>query len=164
MLPQRVVTPWLTPIFVLFLGGCYHYIPATPDELAPAQDIRARVSLTQAEALEEILQRDNPRVINGTVVERSGESVVVDVPVTTDLQGDRLRTLRQRVTLPLNSIQELERRELARGRTYALVGASTALIAMAITGWVIQSEGGVGEELPPGEEHRGPFHIPIWSW
>ncbi len=146
------------------LAGCYHYQEVGLDELAPAQEVRIRVSITQAEILEETLRRDNPRVIRGTVAQREGGSLYLDVPVVTELRVGRMESLRQRIELPESSIQELERRHLDRGRTALVIGGTAIVIGGIVAGLIVQSEGTVGEDVPPSDENRIPISIPLGGW
>lgn len=154
---------WLAPLLVLGLGGCYHYSPMPLEELTPAQEVRARVSLQQAERLEEILVGRDPRVVEGRVAEILAEGMYLDVAVASELQGARVESYRQRVDIPFNTILELERKELSQGRTIGLVAVTVAVLGSFVAFKVIDSGGEGSQGDPPGPpENRIP--IPMLRW
>lgn len=154
---------WIVPLLALGLGGCYHYTPMTVEEVAPAQDVRARVSLQQAERLEEILVGRDPRVVEGRVAEILTQGMYLDVEVASQLQGARVESYRQRVDVPFNTILELERKELSRGRTVGMVAVAVAVVGSLVAFKVIDSGGEGSQGEPPGPpENRIPISILRW--
>jgi hypothetical protein len=154
---------WLVPLLLLGVTGCYHYVPMHLDEVTPSQEVRARVTLEQAERIEELLPRGgDPRVVEGRVAEILRETLYMDVAVATELRGTRVESFNQRLDLPLSGILEVERKELSRGRTVALVAGGVALVGSFVAIKVIDSGGGGSPGEGPGPpENRIPIPIPL---
>ncbi len=153
-------------LFVLVavpLGGCYTYTPLNLEEVSPLHEVRARVSLAEAERLEELVGRErrNPRMVEGIVAERSNETLSMDMSVASELAGARVQTFRQRVEIPVQSILEVERKELDRGRTLMLTGAVGAVLAAAVFALVID-EG--GDATRPGGPIDLESRLPAGGW
>ena len=148
---------------VMGLGGCYHYTPMHLDEVVPAQEIRTRVSLQQAEILEEIIPNRDTRVVEGRVAEILRETLYLDVAVSSEVRGTRVESLRQRVDIPFSSILEVESKQLSRGRTAALVVGGAFLLGSFVAIQVIDSGGeGSPPDGPGAPENRIPLPIPLW--
>lgn len=139
--------------------GCHHYTPIHVEELRPGMDVRARVSLQEAERLEAYLPRGDRRMLEGEFLGRQGESFVLQVPAVSELRGVRVETLHQRVSVPLAELLEVEARELSRGRTFLLAGAGVAVgtaILVATFGDSGRSERDVPPDDPGAESRSGP--------
>jgi len=145
----------------VLMAGCYRYTPVHLDELGPSQDVRARVSLEQAELLGELelTRANNPRIVEGRVAELLSETLLLDISRTKTDGGTRTRALSQRVDLPLHSILEVEAKSLNGWRTTLFVTGGAAVAAAALSAWVINSGGEVRTDLPPSDESLTPLRF-----
>jgi hypothetical protein len=141
-------------------AGCYHYVPVPVESVTPGSDIRARVSAEEARRLEPLLVRDDARVLEGLFLERQNGSILVQVPVVSELRGIRMETFHQRVDLPVSSILEMELKELDRGRTGLALGAGTVVLVALVVNQ-LRGSGSSDRDgpLPPPDEIRVPLRI-----
>lgn len=134
---------FLLPILaVLATSGCHTFQPVSVGELAPGTSVRARVTGAYADTLEALLQREDAREIEGTVVSETGSSVLLEVPVEQTLRGMRLSTLNQRVDIPTSAFVEVETKQLDRGRTLAVAGAAAAVLGTIVVVQLSKESGG----------------------
>ena len=140
----------------LAASGCFAYLPSSPQEIAPGEGVRLRLSAEEAMRYAD-LRLANPRVLEGTLVERSGSELMVEASIGASDPSRGSRILLQRVTVPISGILEVEHRRLDRLKTGLLVGGGTALLA----GLVIHNAYGSGSEgeKPPdiSEARRMPL-------
>lgn len=122
--------------FLLLSTACYSYTPGSVDAVAPDTDVRARLSATEADKLSEYMPRDS-RVLEGKVLERNGDSILMLVPVLSELRGNRVETLHQRLEVNRSGIVDLELRQLDRGKTWLIVGGGTAAVAAVVINSVV---------------------------
>ena len=145
------MTRSLLPLLLaLALGGCHTYQPIPVRELAPGSDVRVRLSGAYADSLAAVLQRDDARILEGTVVGAGGSSVLLEVPVEQSLRGMRLQTLNQRVEIPETAFLETESKELDRGRTFLAVGAAAAVASTIVVLQLTKDSGGSSNQGPGG--------------
>lgn len=138
----------LSLVVIFAATGCHTFQPSTIDEVGPGQAIRARVTGAYSDTLSTMLQRADARVVEGTVVERTGTSTLLEVPVNQSLEGIRFRTLSQRIAIPDGAIQVVETKELDRVRTFGAAGIGAALV-IAIVVNQLSGESG-GGDIPGG--------------
>ncbi len=138
----------LTLVLLLALGGCYTYRPTTFDLLAEGAEIQARLRGAEVDRLSDVLPTDG-RVVEGTVVERDGGSVFVDVRVASSLEGMQLTTLNQRIQLNRDGVVDLQLKILSRGRTWTAAGIAGAAIGFFIYKQFLEDSGGPGSGLGP---------------
>lgn len=127
---------------VVATSGCHTFQPVTVGELTPGTSVRARVTGAYADTLEALLQRDDAREIEGTVVSDAGSSVLLEVPVEQTLRGMRLSTLNQRVEIPTSAFVEVETKQLDRTRTFAVAGAAAAVLGTIVVVQLSKESGG----------------------
>jgi len=149
----------------LAASGCFAYLPSSPQEIAPGEGVRLRLSAQEAMRYAD-LRLPNPRVLEGTLVERSDSELMVEASIGTSDPARGSRILLQRVTVPVSGILDVEQRRLDRVKTGFLVGGGAAVL----TALVIHSAWGSGSESqhPPdiSEARRIPllrFAIPLGS-
>lgn len=142
-----------TLVLLLALGGCYTYSPTSFDLLSEGAEIRARLRAVEVDRLDDVLPTDS-RIVEGTVVERDGGSLFVDVTVASSLQGMRLTSLNQRIQLNRDGVLDLELRTFSRGRTWAASGIMGAAIGFFIYKQFLQDSGGSGSKLG-GDPNEG---------
>lgn len=132
---------------VLATAGCQTFQPISYDQVAPGERVRARVNSAWADSLDALLQRDG-RVVEGTVVDKPGGSLLLEVPVQNELRGMEFQTLSQRVLIPREGFVELELRELDRGRTVGVVALAGAAVGIFVAQQLTKDTG--GNRLPGG--------------
>ncbi|MDH5758858.1 MAG: hypothetical protein OEZ65_04665 [Gemmatimonadota bacterium] len=133
-------------------GGCFQYLPSTPQEIAPGQSVRVRLTPEEASRFAD-LRLASPRLLEGTVVDRSASAFMLDASVGGRAAGDGSVALSQRVNVPLSGIVEVERKEMDRARTSLLVGGGVALATVML----VKAGGAFGGSEPPsggGTEFR----------
>ncbi len=135
-----------TLVLLLALGGCYTYSPTSFDLLSEGAEIRARLRAVEVDRLDDVLPTDS-RVVEGTVVERDGESIFVDVRVASSLQGMQRTTLNQRIRLNRDGVVEVELKTFSRGRTWAAGGIIGAAIGFFVYKQFLENSGGPGTSL-----------------
>ena len=147
---------------LLPLGGCYTFRPATADQATVGEDIRVRVSGEFSDSVAPLLGMDFVRVLEGEVVTDDSESLMLQVPVSSEFAGMRLETLSQRIQIPDAALVDVEIRELSRPRTFgALAVVAGAAAAIVITQFSGDSG---GAQLPgPGRPVEEPVARPWFS-
>ncbi|MEM7417920.1 MAG: hypothetical protein AAF389_20700 [Gemmatimonadota bacterium] len=119
---------------IVALSGCYTFRPADAGDLSPGETVRVRVAGGYADSLSVLLQRPDGRLLEGSVVERDASAMLLEVQVSSELQGMRFEALNQRVEIPTTEVVEVELKELDKGKTYGVA----ALAAVAIAGIVVR--------------------------
>lgn len=148
---------WLPICIALVCGGCYTYAPLESTHLAPNTLVRARVSATEADRLQQYLPNSD-RVLEGEVVSADNAEVVIQVPATMRTSTAGIQVLHQRVSISRAGIVELESKRLSRTRTALVVGAVATAAAVVVVDAV---RGNPGKDGPPGEEPGPEFRAPI---
>lgn len=125
---------WLA---LLISTGCYHYIPAESADVPAGATVRVRVTDTQTRRFENIVPVDR-RTIQGKLVEQNTDQLLLEVPILSDLRGNRVETVAQRIDVPRTDVVDLEIRKLDRGMTALVVGAGgvagIALVTRTLVG------------------------------
>ncbi|MBT8488193.1 MAG: hypothetical protein KJO65_05105 [Gemmatimonadetes bacterium] len=150
----------LLPIALILVGtGCHTFQPASVDTVAPGERVRVRVTGAFSDSLATLLQREDARTFEATVVSEAGTSMFLDVPVQQELRGMRFETLNQRVEVPTSAFVDLETKRLDKGRSLLAGGALAAAIGAFVVIELSKESG--GGQLPgtPG----GPVDA-IVSW
>lgn len=131
----------------LLFAGCYRYVPLEPAEAPVGAEVRAHLTEGARARLQPLL-RGTERHLNGEVVGRGTDTLVLELPVAMPADGLRTRELAQRVNLSREDMVALERKELDRLRTAALVaGLGTGVVALAVKVLSGRTE---SQTLPPG--------------
>ena len=154
----------LTILCVLATSACHTFRPVVIDELTAGQNIRARITGAFSDSLSPILLRD-AREFEGIVVENSGSSLLMEIPVDQRLAGLRFETLSQRVEIPAAEFLDLEIKELDRGRTVLAIGFVVAAVGGFVLAQLNKRSGG-GSSSGPGGPQDAIFPVPIGgiSW
>ena len=134
-----VVRRWVL-LLLLSSPGCYSYRATTLAELSPGDEVRVRISPEEAERLAEALVSDD-RLVVADVLEQNASTLLVETHAAPVIAPGS-RPLRQRVSIPVQEIREVEMRELDRVKT-GLVGGVIA----AATAWLLIEglQGGSGQ-------------------
>ena len=104
------------------------YTPVRPSDAILDSRVRATVSPRQAAELAPVLRNVTPQVV-GTLVERNGDTILLDVPLFGAVPGVSSRPVHNRVSLPLADVTALEARTLSRWRTGAVVASVVASLS-----------------------------------
>ena len=132
----------------LLFSGCFSYLPVTePGQLQPGLSVRARVSPTAASRIGPLLGSSDARLLDGTLITNSTDTLIVEVPTVMADTREFGRTPNQRVSILRNELLEIEVRRVDRLRTVAVAGTA----AIVIGGILIKSlRGEPGSEPLPG--------------
>lgn len=130
--------------------ACYGYVPASLDEVAPGTPVRAVLSTEAQRALPESLGLRR-RAVQGTLVDRNGDRLLLDVRSDEGQWRGTSRPLYQRVVVAPRDVLQVEVRRLQRGRTYGLLATLTAA-ATVVTLEAIRR----GNPGTPGSSGGGP--------
>ena len=123
-------------------SACYTYAPLHTSSLQTGTIVRARINAATAESIEPLLGVTDARVLIGTVVATSADSVMLDVPTVAMAQvGNSMQRLNQRVALPRSSFVDIESRQLDRFKTGAVVVATTVLATAFILRSTVRDPG-----------------------
>jgi hypothetical protein len=142
------------------LSGCYTYVPSGLGEIRPEEDVRVRLDPGEATRLESFVKRGT-RAVEGKVVEQNGDSLLLLVESHSELRGDRVQTLHQRVQVAHSGVLDVELRRLDKGRTYMATGIAVAALAVIASKTIFGDGGGDGDGPgPPPDESV----IPAFSW
>ncbi len=139
-------------------SGCYTYLPAPPSGVSPGTPVRIRLTADQAEAF--VPQRlTADRDLDGTLLERTDGSLLVETPVGRNDAERGMSSLMQKLTVPEGGIVEIEQRTLNKGRT-GLVMAGAAVVAGVVL--TLRSQGGRGgPDQPPGGGNQEARRVPV---
>jgi hypothetical protein len=120
-------------LVLLSTSGCFRYIPVELETLPPGENVRVYVSRSVIQQLQEVGDFTDP-VVRGRIVRRNDEELFVWVPIGARQVGFHSTELGQDVRIPLTEIVQLERREIDRIGTGALVagGIGTAAVVLFV--------------------------------
>ena len=133
------------------LSGCAVYRPAgTPSSVSPTDNVRLTLSKAGTEALKGVVGA-NVREVEGRVVRRSADSLVILVEQTYTSTRERFVSSGDTITVALASAERIDRREVSRKRSLLLGLGIVAAIVLSLAG-ISASGGGVsgsGQPAPP---------------
>ena len=145
---------------VLGASGCYRYVPTDFLTAPVGQDVRLVVIPDQIEDLAEIGRQDDAiPVVEGTVVGRDGQDLLVRVPIARRQDGFQTQVLGQSIRVPASAIVRAELKLLDKGKT---VGA-TALGLAGLAGLVFAGLEVRGEETPFPDDDPPELRLTIFS-
>jgi hypothetical protein len=142
----------------VLLSGCFSYIPAEPGELEPGLSVRARVSPTASARIAPLLGATDARRLDGTLITRSTDTLVVEVPTVIVDTREFGRTPNQRISIARSDLVELEIRKLDRWRTVGVVGGAAVVVGL---GLVKALKGEPGKEPLPGGSGTDAIAFPL---
>ncbi len=131
------------------LAGCYGLVPINPEAAAPPMRVRAYLSPEATERITPVLGVARAEV-DGRVVERTPEGIFLEVTSARSSNEFRSETLTQRILLEREDLTGLQRRQLDRTRTAALVGIGAAVVGALIYDQLSGEGGGNVVGPPPG--------------
>jgi len=130
---------------LLAAGGCYEYHTVRPDDAMLDTRVRATVSPEKAAELEPVLRNVTPEV-TGTLIERTPDHLMLEVPIYGAGGGVSNEVLHNRVEVDVSDLVSLETRTLSKWRTAVVVGAIVA--ATSSTYLVLSSNNQSGADKP----------------
>lgn len=131
-------------------AACYRYTPVQSREVPVGVAVRAHLSESGRARLS-YLPRRGDRQVEGEVIGREGDALVLEVRVPADPDLPVTRTLVQRVTLEPGDVVAVELKEPDQPRTAALVagiGVGVGVVAIKILSGRTENTGEPGEEPP----------------
>jgi len=132
----------------LLFAGCFSYLPVTePGQLAPGLSVRARVSPIAAARIGPLLGSRDARLLDGTLITNSTDTLIVEVPTVMADAREFGRTPNQRVSILKNELLELEVRRMDRMRTMAVAGTAAIVVGSIL---IKSLRGEPGKEPLPG--------------
>jgi hypothetical protein len=138
-------------------GGCYHYLPYSPQEIAPGQTVRLRLTPDEAANYADLRLAD-PRLLEGEVVDRSSTGVMLEATVGVNNPETGSRALVQRINVPMSGLVDVELKQLDRTKTGFLVGAGAVVVGLAIA----KGTGAFGTSDSPGTETSEARRVPLF--
>jgi hypothetical protein len=132
----------LVPLSVV-VGACYTYAPVERSAAIPqGTSVRARVTPTASQRIAPLIGVNAPRVLDGSLVERNGDTMILEVPTTTSTTpGSTVQTLNQRISLAPADVTEIETRTLDRTKTSLVVAAVAAGAAVLVAKYLHDDPG-----------------------
>lgn len=140
----------------LAASGCFAYLPSSPQEVAPGEGVRLRLTAEEAARYLD-LRLASPRVMEGTLLDRTASELVVEASIGASDPTRGTRVLVQRVSVPLTGIVDVERKKLDTFKTGLLAGGGTALV----TALLIRHAAGSGSEEEPPDDVPEARRIPL---
>ena len=145
---------WVILTSLLLTGACYSYRPARLESITPGSSVRVRLSQDAAEQL----MADglsSTRLLDGILLQNGGQNLLLDTETGTGGPGQRI--LRQRLTIPVGGVTEIELKQLDRTKTGVALGVGVAVVGTVIAA---QLAGGFGSDNDPGPE-PGELRVPL---
>jgi hypothetical protein len=111
--------------------GCFKYIPAELDALPAGENIRIYVTRNVVTSIEEVVRTNEP-VLTGQIVRRENDNLFLRVPTAVRAEGFHSVPIGQDLTIPVREIIQLERRQIDRIGTGALVAGTLGAAGVVI--------------------------------
>lgn len=164
---------WIFPIVAAaIMAGCYSYVPADFDTVPEGVEISVQLTpagVGRMAELEDLYGNDvtvRGRMVEGTIVRRDQDALVLYVPVSFRREGPHIIPLNQEVRIRAQEIVELGSRTMDGVRTgVALAAASAALVGLAVM-ILGTSEASLSRRPPIGNptEARTPLFLILGGW
>jgi hypothetical protein len=124
----RLVSAFLLPVMG---AGCFKYIPAELDALPPGENVRVYVTRNVVTSIEEVMRTNDP-VLSGQIVRRQNDNLFLRVPTAVRTEGFHSVPIGQDVSIPVGDIIQIERRQIDRIGTGALLAGTLGAAGMVI--------------------------------
>ena len=157
--PCITIKQLMCVLSVLVLQGCYTYAPIDLAAAPPGSDVRLLVTRQGAFELSEVTVVDaSVPLVQGKIVGREGDDLMLNVPVTQRQEGFHNVQLGQTIRVPFGEVLSAEGRALSSSKTgLALAGAAGA------AGFIIFSIMRADGQLRPDETNPPEFGLPWLS-
>jgi hypothetical protein len=142
-------------------AGCFKYIPTELDAVPPCENVRVYVTRNVVTSIEEVIRTNDP-VLNGQIVRRQDDNLFLRVPTAVRSEGFHSVPIGQDLSIPLQDIIQVERRQLDPIGTGALVAGTLGAAGVII--FMIMEAYGDPEFVEPCEDCvdlMSPFRIPL---
>ena len=149
----------LALVVLLGTAGCYEYHAVDPADAVMDTRVRATVSAEKAAELAPAL-RNVSTSLSGTLVERDGQSLLMEVPLL-GTGTDGTDPLHTRVKLDPGDLVSLESRTLSKWRTATVVAA---LLAAVGTGWTVINGSANAVDKPGAGIDNARILVPIFRF
>ncbi len=130
---------------VVALSGCFGYVPVLDGDPEPDANVRLRLS-SQASAEISAQAGQSIRSVEGTLLQTTPDSLVVDVHWGAIYAGTPFEGRRDTLSFARSDVVEVDRREISRLRTGFVVGGLAAAAVLILRSFT----GGGGESGTPG--------------
>lgn len=161
LMPARTGPVRALTLLVLAFAGCYRYVPADRTALTPGRDVRVRINEAESSRFATILP-DGARLVEGTVIQNGADTLLLDVPVASNVLGSRVETINQRLDFSRAGIVDIELRQLDRIKTAIVVGGGGGLgLFVLIKGLQGAFRGGDDNDNLPGDDIVVPVFLRI---
>jgi hypothetical protein len=145
------------------LSGCYTYTTLPPSGPRIGEQLRVRVSGTEAERLESVVAVRN-RAVEGELVGEGDSSLVLALPLPgASAEGTFSQQAQQRIVIPRAAVQGVEVRRLDKLRTSVLIGTAVVAVAAVVVAKGTTLLGSNGPGSGPNE-NRVPLGSPALKW
>jgi hypothetical protein len=129
---KRSIVRVVAAVSLPFLGaGCFKYIPTELDAVPPGENVRVYVTRNVVTSIEEVIRTNDP-VLNGQIVRRQDDNLFLRVPTAVRREGFHSVPIGQDLAIPLRDIIQVERRQIDRIGTGALVAGTLGAAATVI--------------------------------
>lgn len=129
-------------------AGCATYTPVRPASVSAGQQVRITLDEAAAPQVLEFLAERPGRVLEGTVAERVGDGMLVEIPTLIRERGMQSEVYRQQVRVREEEIASVELRTVSRSRTAVGIALGSALVVGAVAAIYSGIVGGSGDGLP----------------
>lgn len=130
------------------LSGCYAHTPVGMGTLEPRQRVRVHLAPAAAAEAAAVLGAQRP-VLDGVLTRATPEEIWLLVPTAYVQAGLGSEALRQELRFAREDVVALQRRQLDRVRTGALLGMGAAVVS-ALVYRALSGESGGTTTPPPG--------------
>lgn len=110
------------------VAACYSYTAVPIERIPVGTAVRVRITGAEADQLSQQLGRDQDRTIDGELVEKGDDALMLSVPSSTAPGAGSAAQLFQRVALPRNAVMEFEVRRLQGWKTGGIIALATAVV------------------------------------
>jgi len=164
---RPVVQNGVMIVVMLFLSGCFSYIPMELGAVPQGQEVRVYLTREGQIDLAEFPNHEGP-LLRGRLLGSSNDQLYLRVPIAVRREGFHTATLNQDIWIPAHHIVQIESRELSRAGTGLLVAGAAGVAAAVVLVIMTGARPGVEppEDGPP--EMRAPLatipvRIPLYS-
>lgn len=138
-------------------SGCYHYLPMSATDVSVGQAVRLRLTADEAAKYADLRLAD-PRLVEGTVVDRSAAGLMLDATLGVNNAETGSRALTQRLSIPTSGVIDVELKALDRTKT-GLVAGGVAVIAGL---FIAKAGGAFGSNGTPGTDNPEARRVPLF--
>jgi len=133
MKPKLLLPTFAAVLVLSTTTGCFNYVPTEIGAVPPGESVRLFLTRAGVDAINEAGNEDALNtlfepVLSGEFVRRTDADLYVRIPTVRRQVGFHSSQLGQDIRVPTGEIVQIERQELSRAKTGALVGGTAAVI------------------------------------